>query len=86
MANIKLDLTYIDNSITTAIYELQFRYNTQHDYFYFDLYKANGELIRLHNKVVAGYDYGENITFSSSKNSSYANLSTMDSFIANIDG
>ena len=85
MINIKLDVDYVDNSITTAIYELQFKYNTQHDYFYFDLYKANGDLVRLHNKVVTGYDYGVNITFSSSTDSSYANISTIDSFIANIE-
>ena len=84
MVNVKLDLSYVDNSITTSLYELQFKYNTQNDYFYFDLYSANGTLVRLHNKVVTGYDYGEDISFSSSTGSSYANQTTITSFIANV--
>jgi len=85
MINVKLDLTYVNNSITTSLYELQFKYNTQNDYFYFDLYSANGTLVRLHNKVVTGYDYGVDISFSSSISSSYANKSTITSFTANIE-
>ena len=85
MINIKLDLSYVDNSITTAINELRFKYNTQNDYFYFDLYKANGDLIRLHNKVVTGYNYKAGITFSSSTSASFANIETITSFTANIE-
>lgn len=87
MAQIKLDLSYTNNSIKTATYELRFKYNTDADYFYFDLYDANGTLIRLHNKVVTGYGYGVNgLLFTSNTNQSYANASNVTSFSAVIDG
>lgn len=84
MIKIQLDLSYVNNSIKTAIYELRFKYNTNNDYFYFDLYKANGELVKLHNKVVAGYDYG-GINFVSNTQSSVATQNTITSFTANIE-
>ena len=86
MASIKLDLTYVNNTIKTAIYELRFKYNTNNDYFYFDLYDANGTLIRLHNRVVTGYDYGENISFESNTNASYATSSNITTFTVVVDG
>ena len=85
MVNIKLDLTYTKNSIRTALYELRFKYNTNNDYFYFDLYRAGGELIRLHNKVVTGYDYG-GIIFTSNTNQSFANAENITSFTAVLNG
>ncbi len=84
MIKIQLDLSYVNNTIKTAIYELRFKYNTNNDYFYFDLYKANGDLVRLHNKVVTGYDYG-GILFKSNTQSSVATQSTITSFTANIE-
>ncbi|MDD3443212.1 MAG: hypothetical protein PHW89_08110 [Sulfurimonas denitrificans] len=86
MINVKLDLTYTNNSIKTANYELQFKYNTDADYFYFDLFSSNGDLIRLHNKVVTGYDYGTGIRFTSSDSASYANAQNIANFTAVLDG
>ena len=86
MVKIKLDLTYVKNSIRTSVYELRFKYNTNNDYFYFDLYGINGDLIRLHNKVVTGYDYGVGIYFTSNRNDSYANESNIQNFIAVLNG
>jgi hypothetical protein len=85
MISIKLDKSYTNNSIKTAKYELRFKYNTSADYFYFDLYSAGGSLIRLHNKVVTGYDYG-GVYFASSINASYGNISNITSFSAVLDG
>lgn len=86
MVKIRLDTSYTKNSIKTSLYELRFQYNTNNDYFYFDLYGINGELIRLHNKVVTGYDYGENIKFTSSDSDSYASATTISNFTAVVDG
>jgi hypothetical protein len=87
MAQIQLDTTYINNSIKTATYELRFKYNTDSDYFYFDLYDANGTLVRLHNKVVTGYNYGvDGLYFTSNTNQSYATQDNVTSFSAVIDG
>ena len=85
MINIKLDLSYTNNSIRTAIYELRFKYNTSSDYFYFDLYSVSGELIRLHNKVVTGYDYG-GVAFVSNRNDSFANSLNITNFTAVLNG
>lgn len=85
MINIKLDLSYLNNSIKTSNYELRFKYNTSADYFYFDFYGISGELIRLHNKVVTGYDYG-GVTFVSNQNDSFANSSNITNFTAVLDG
>lgn len=86
MINIKLDLSYINNAIKTAQYKLRFSYNTNNDYFYFDLYQSNGDLVRLHNKVVTGYQYGVGIDFISNKNDSYANAQNIANFTAVLDG
>lgn len=86
MINIRLDLSYTKNSIKTGLYELRFKYNTNNDYFYFDLYGINGDLIRLHNKVVTGYDYGVGIVFVSTNDDSFANASNIQNFTAVLDG
>lgn len=79
MINIKLDESFIKNTIRTSTVELQFRYNTQHDYFYFNEYKLDGETIRNHNKVATGYDFG-GFYFVSNENASYATISNVTSF------
>lgn len=86
MINIKLDISYLNNTIKTALYELRFKYNTSNDYFYFDLYGINGELIRLHNKVVTGYDYNVGIKFTSTNRDSFANASNITNFTVVLDG
>lgn len=87
MIKVQLDLTYVNNSIRTSNYELRFRYNTQKDYFYFDLFSSDGEIIRFHNKVITGYKFGNNdIYFLSNTYQSFANKDNISSFTAIIDG
>lgn len=88
MTKINLDLTYVDNTIRTSNYELRFKYNTENDYFYFDLYSSDGTIVKLHNKVVTGYDYktdGE-VYFTSNTYQSYATKDNVTSFTAVTSG
>jgi hypothetical protein len=83
--SIPLDTSYVNKSARTARYELRFKYNTDADYFYFDLFLIDGTEISLHNKVVAGYDFG-GITFVSNDGSSHATVDTIASFRIVADG
>ena len=77
--SISLNTDYTNKTARTSRYELRFKYNTQADYFYFDLFLTDGTTVSLHNKVVAGYDFG-GFSFVSNTNSSHATATTVNSF------
>ena len=85
MINIQLDKTFIKKTVRTSTVELQFRYNTNGDYFYFNIYGLDGNTIGLHNRVSAGYDFG-GVSFESNTNSDYASITTIESFRLLADG
>ena len=80
----QLDETYIKNAIRTSVYEFVFKYNTNKDYFYFDLFRLDGTVVSLHNKIVANWGY-EGFRFNSNTGASYANETTISSFTLSTD-
>jgi hypothetical protein len=72
-----LDSTYTNKTVQTKNYELQFKYNTHHDYFYYDLYTLKGVEVWLNNKVVAGSAF-DGIDFKSTND--YATIDNIDTF------
>jgi hypothetical protein len=83
--SIPLGTEYVNKSARTARYELRFKYNTNADYFYFDLFLIDGTEVSLHNKVVAGYDFG-GFNFVSNNDYSNATADTIESFRLVADG
>lgn len=83
--SIPLSAEYTNKSARTAKYDLRFKYNTNADYFYFDLFLTSGQQVSLHNKVVAGYDYG-GFSFVSNTGASHATADNVDSFRLVADG
>lgn len=83
--SIPLDTSYVNKSARTARYELRFKYNTDADYFYFDLFLIDGTEVSLHNKVVAGYNFG-GFTFVSNDDESHATTDTVNTFRLVTDG
>ena len=75
----KLDLSYTDNVIKTNTFEIRFKYNTQSDYFYYDLFDLDGSVIEYHQKVVTGFQR-VGYKFTSDDNSSYATLENVTGF------
>jgi len=85
MATIKLDTSYKNKSVKTDTYDLRFRYNTNQDYFYVDIFSLNGTAVNYHNRVVTGLDYG-GFNFVSTNKDSYATASNINNFRLVTDG
>jgi hypothetical protein len=83
--SIPLDASYVNKSARTAKYEFRFKYNTDADYFYFDLFLVDGTEVSLHNKVVTGYDFG-GFSFVSNDGYSHATADTVETFRLVADG
>jgi len=74
-----LTIDFLNKIVKTNIFELRFKYNTNEDYFYFDLFDLDGNVITYHNKVVTGFQFN-GFTFTSDTNDSYANASNILGF------
>lgn len=74
-----MDQTFTNKVIKTNLFELRFKYNTQNDYFYYDLFDLDGEPIEFHQKVVTGFQR-EGYKFTSDDNSSYANITNISGY------
>jgi len=74
-----LDNTFTNRVVKTSQFELRFKYNTQEDYFYYDLFSLDGEVIEYHNKVVTGFQR-DGYKFTSDSKSSYATLTNISGF------
>lgn len=79
-----LDTTYKTKTIKTNAFEFRFRHNAENDYFYYNLFDIDGNVIRYHNKVATGYQY-DGFSFSSDNDSSYAKLNNIDTFKLVVD-
>jgi hypothetical protein len=79
MSIIKMDTSFTKKSVKTATYDLRFRYNTNKDYFYVDIFSLTGAVINYHNRVVTGLDFG-GFYFESSDGESYANADNIENF------
>lgn len=79
MATTTLSTDYINKTVTLDNYILKFKYNTSNDYFYYDLYDSNSNIIRYQQKVVTGQVYND-FYFTSSDNASYATYNNISSF------
>lgn len=79
MSIIKMGTSFTKKSVKTATYDLRFRYNTNKDYFYVDIFSLNGEVVNYHNRVVTGLDYG-GFYFTSTNNQSYATSLNINDF------
>lgn len=74
-----LTIDYLNKVVKTNLFELRFKYNTNEDYFYFDLFDLDGNVDSYHNKVVTGFQFNGFI-FTSDSNDSYANASNIAGF------
>ena len=74
-----MDLDFLNKIVKTNQAELRFKYNTNQDYFYFDLFDLDGNVISYHNKVVTGFQFA-GFVFTSDSNDSYANASNIAGF------
>jgi len=79
MAIFDLDNSYANKTIKTNLIDLRFKYNTNQDYFYFDLYDLDGNIISYHNKVVTGFTF-TGFIFTSSQSDSFANVENILNF------
>ena len=79
MAVFSLDNTYKNKTIKTNVYEFRIRHNLNNDFFYYDLYDIDGNIISYHNKIVTGYQR-DGFIFTSDNNDSYANLDNINTF------
>ena len=70
---------FLNKVVKTNNFELRFKYNTNNDYFYFDLFDLDGNVISYHNKVVTGFQFN-GFKFTSDSNSSYANIGNVSDF------
>lgn len=76
---IDLDLTFSNKVIKTNLQDLRFKYNTNNDYFYFDIFDLDGNIISYHNKVVTGFQFN-GFLFTSSENENFANVDNVITF------
>jgi len=76
---INLDLNFINKILKTNQAELRFKYNTNNDYFYFDLFDLDGNIISYHNKVVTGFQF-LGFRFTSDSNASHATAENISGF------
>jgi len=74
-----LDLDFTNKIIKTNQLELRFKYNTNNDYFYFDSYDLDGNIISYHNKVVTGFQF-TGFRFTSDSNASYSTATNVPGF------
>lgn len=74
-----LDTSFKDKTIKTNSQDLRFKYNTNQDYFYFDNYDLDGNVISLHNKVVTGFQF-DRFIFTSTDGESYAKVDNITTF------
>lgn len=74
-----MDQSFINKVVKTNQFELRFKYNTQSDYFYYDLFDLDGAIIEYHNKVVTGFQR-DGFKFTSDSNSSYATALNITGF------
>ena len=74
-----LSRAFTKKVVKTNLFELRFKYNTNNDYFYFDLFDLDGNVISYHNKVATGFQY-DGFRFTSDSNASYANLENISGF------
>ena len=74
-----LDTTYKNKVIKTNSQDLRFKYNTNQDYFYFDIYDVDGKVISYHNKVVTGFQF-TGFIFTSTEGHSYATVDNVTTF------
>ena len=79
MSITKLNKNYIKKIVTLDKYTLKFKYNTSKDYFYYDLFDINLEIIKYHQKVIIGQVFKE-FFFASSDNASYATYANIENF------
>jgi hypothetical protein len=74
-----LDVSFTNKVIKSNLFEFRFKYNTQNDYFYYDLFDLDGEVIEFHQKVVTGLQRS-GYKFTSDNKSSYATLENISGF------
>lgn len=74
-----LDLTFVNKVIKTNLYELRFKYNTDQNYFYYDVFDRDGNVIEYHNKVATGKQR-DGYIFTSNDGSSYATAENITEF------
>ena len=79
MALFDMNKGFSNRVIKTSAQDFRFKYNTQSDYFYFDAFDTDGNIISLHNKVVTGFNFG-GVLFTSDVNASYATADNIESF------
>lgn len=81
---INLNTSFLNKVIKTNNAELRFKYNTNNDYFYFDLFDLDGNVTTLHNKVVTGYQF-TGFKFTNANNESFANIDNVSAFKLVVD-
>lgn len=74
-----LTLDFLNKVVKTNLFELRFKYNTNADYFYFDLFDLDGNPVSFHNKVVTGFQFN-GFAFTSDDNADYASVSNISGF------
>ena len=79
MSITKLNTSYIKKTVTLDNYTLKFKYNTSKDYFYYDLFDINLEIIKYHQKVITGQVFSD-FFFTSADNASYATYANIENF------
>jgi len=85
MAIIQMNLDFKNKSVKTDTYDLRFRYNTNNDYFYVDIFSLAGVAVNYHNRVVTGLDFG-GFHFVSTNRESCATATNIQSFRLVTDG
>lgn len=79
MALIEMNQDFVNKTIKTDTNILIFKYNTSNDYFYYDLYDLNNNIIAYHNRVITGNIY-DNFNFISTDNQELATLETIENW------